>query len=207
MLMQIFVHSIIRYWVSSFIQSVHLSLVISFYLFIFHSSERLWQEFPCENNATCQSGFTLKGYRCLCPPGYEGERCEKGMSLCQRLKWSICEIFSDSQYSFDKFPVVTESGVNCSQCISCWIFLKENSSHSLLSVCNVLFARSFVYFCLVFFVHVCRYFLFIYLFFISNVWHLFRGKSSSYECCILNRVTARRVQKYKLNWEVPPENH
>ncbi|CAH3159161.1 unnamed protein product, partial [Pocillopora meandrina] len=30
----------------------------------------------CENNATCQSGFTLKGYRCLCPPGYEGERYE-----------------------------------------------------------------------------------------------------------------------------------
>ncbi|CAH3159167.1 unnamed protein product, partial [Pocillopora meandrina] len=30
----------------------------------------------CENNATCQSGFTLKGYRCLCPPGFKGEYCE-----------------------------------------------------------------------------------------------------------------------------------
>ena len=40
----------------------------------------------CENDATCQSGFTLKGYQCLCPPGFEGERCEKGMSLSHLLK-------------------------------------------------------------------------------------------------------------------------
>ncbi|CAH3159142.1 unnamed protein product [Pocillopora meandrina] len=40
----------------------------------------------CQNNATCQSGFTLKGYRCLCPPGFNGERCEIGRSLSQHLK-------------------------------------------------------------------------------------------------------------------------
>ena len=32
----------------------------------------------CQNNAACQSGFTIKGYRCSCPPGFEGEYCEKG---------------------------------------------------------------------------------------------------------------------------------
>ena len=73
----------------------------------------------CHNNATCRSGFTLKGYRCLCPPGFEGERCENGMSLSQHLKWRTCEIFSDSQYLLDKFPLVNESGVNSSQCILC----------------------------------------------------------------------------------------
>ena len=33
---------------------------------------------PCQNNATCQSGFTKKGYRCLCTAGFEGPICERG---------------------------------------------------------------------------------------------------------------------------------
>ena len=33
---------------------------------------------PCKNNATCQSGFTKKGYRCLCTAGFEGLICERG---------------------------------------------------------------------------------------------------------------------------------
>ncbi|RMX47711.1 hypothetical protein pdam_00012326, partial [Pocillopora damicornis] len=36
----------------------------------------------CQNNAICESGFTFKGYRCLCPPGFEGENCEKA-DVCQ----------------------------------------------------------------------------------------------------------------------------
>ena len=33
---------------------------------------------PCKNNATCQSGFTKKGYRCFCTAGFEGLICERG---------------------------------------------------------------------------------------------------------------------------------
>ncbi|KAM7445022.1 hypothetical protein ABFA07_006409 [Porites harrisoni] len=33
---------------------------------------------PCKNKATCQTGFTGKGYHCLCLVGFEGEHCESG---------------------------------------------------------------------------------------------------------------------------------
>ena len=33
---------------------------------------------PCKNIATCQSGFTRKGYRCLCTAGFEGPICDRG---------------------------------------------------------------------------------------------------------------------------------
>ncbi|CAH3037495.1 unnamed protein product, partial [Pocillopora meandrina] len=30
---------------------------------------------PCLNRGTCQVGFTSKGFRCLCVPGYAGANC------------------------------------------------------------------------------------------------------------------------------------
>ena len=65
-----------------------------FFRFFFLLQNACDKSFQCQNNATCQSGFTLKGYRCLCPPGFKGELCETGMSLSQYLKWRICETFS-----------------------------------------------------------------------------------------------------------------
>ena len=35
----------------------------------------------CQNQATCQTGFTAKGYRCLCIAGFKGEYCEIGEFL------------------------------------------------------------------------------------------------------------------------------
>ena len=34
----------------------------------------------CENGGTCQSGFTDKGYQCVCLPGFTSAHCEKGIS-------------------------------------------------------------------------------------------------------------------------------
>ena len=85
--MQILVHSITRYLVPSFTQTLDLSLVISFHC-VFVLQNACDKSPQCQNNATCQSGFTFKGYRCLCPSGYKGEYCEKGMSLSQHLKWT-----------------------------------------------------------------------------------------------------------------------
>ncbi|XP_078349745.1 uncharacterized protein LOC144634603 [Oculina patagonica] len=36
----------------------------------------------CRNNATCQTGFTDRGYRCLCDDGFEGDDCEKDIDKC-----------------------------------------------------------------------------------------------------------------------------
>ena len=60
---------------SSIYQSFNTSI---FLLFFFFFQNACGKNPPCQNNATCQSGFTIKGYRCLCPPGLEGEHCEKG---------------------------------------------------------------------------------------------------------------------------------
>ena len=88
--MQMFVYSIIRYLVSSFNQSLFLSFVFSLFFLLENACDK---SFQCQNNATCLAGFTLKGYRCLCHPGFEGELCEKGTSLSQYLKWRIWDFF------------------------------------------------------------------------------------------------------------------
>ena len=36
---------------------------------------------PCKNNAICQSGFTDKGYRCLCSAGFKGQICDEGNAI------------------------------------------------------------------------------------------------------------------------------
>ena len=97
--LQIFVYSIIRL------------LSFAIYPFIFLSSFNFFlpqnacdKSSQCQNNATCQSGFTLKGYRCLCPPGFEGELCETGISLSQHFKRRISEILSDFQCWYDNCP-------------------------------------------------------------------------------------------------------
>lgn len=49
---------------------------------------------PCKNNATCQSGFTSKGYRCSCTSGFTGENCEYGKQEKSTLTFSFDKIAS-----------------------------------------------------------------------------------------------------------------
>ena len=36
---------------------------------------------PCKNDAACQSGFTDKGYRCLCSAGFKGQICDEDNAI------------------------------------------------------------------------------------------------------------------------------
>nr|XP_058960272.1 uncharacterized protein LOC131787202 [Pocillopora verrucosa] len=48
----------------------------------YHAAESACVDNPCRNNATCQTGFTDKGYRCLCTAGFKGPRCKKDFDEC-----------------------------------------------------------------------------------------------------------------------------
>ncbi|XP_073249942.1 uncharacterized protein [Porites lutea] len=52
------------------------------YDYIYREAENECVNNRCENNATCQTGFTDKGYRCLCTAGFEGNYCEIDVDEC-----------------------------------------------------------------------------------------------------------------------------
>nr|XP_058967977.1 uromodulin-like [Pocillopora verrucosa] len=93
------------------------------------------KSFQCQNNATCQSGFTLKGYRCLCPPGFKGEFCEtdfdecKGNHACHESANCTNTIGS---HVCDCQPGYTGNGQNCTDIDEC----KGNHSCHVNATCT-----------------------------------------------------------------------
>ncbi|XP_067047591.1 uncharacterized protein [Acropora muricata] len=45
--------------------------------YIYKGAESACDRALCENGGICQSGFTDKGYRCVCPPDFSSAHCEK----------------------------------------------------------------------------------------------------------------------------------
>ncbi|XP_022789957.1 protein kinase C-binding protein NELL1-like [Stylophora pistillata] len=50
--------------------------------YFYRAAESACVDNPCDNNATCQSGFTDKGYCCLCTTGFKGPNCSKDIDEC-----------------------------------------------------------------------------------------------------------------------------
>ena len=47
-------------------------------IYVFFSFKNACAKKPCQNNSTCQAGFTDRDYQCLCSPGFTGHDCENG---------------------------------------------------------------------------------------------------------------------------------
>nr|XP_058951037.1 uncharacterized protein LOC131778640 [Pocillopora verrucosa] len=62
----------------------HEEKLIDQEMYFYHAAESNCVQNPCKNNATCQSGFTKKGYRCLCTAGFEGPICQRDINECVR---------------------------------------------------------------------------------------------------------------------------
>jgi len=52
--------------------------------YFYHGADSACDTALCENGGTCQSGFTHKGYQCICPLGFTGEICETDIDECSQ---------------------------------------------------------------------------------------------------------------------------
>ncbi|XP_067048429.1 uncharacterized protein [Acropora muricata] len=50
---------------------------------VYKGAESACDRAGCENGGTCQSGFTDKGYQCVCLPGFTSAHCEKAMPFAR----------------------------------------------------------------------------------------------------------------------------
>ncbi|XP_068735801.1 uncharacterized protein [Montipora capricornis] len=77
----------------------------------------------CQNNSTCQAGFTERGYRCLCGSGFCGEHCETDIDECSARQAecsanAVCHNLQGS-YSCSCKEGYYGDGKNCTAANSC----------------------------------------------------------------------------------------
>ena len=63
----------------------------SFINIILNLFQTYCQSSPCVLNATCQEGFGYQEYRCICPQGYHGDKCQLGKAVEREGAYSMPE--------------------------------------------------------------------------------------------------------------------
>ncbi|XP_068705887.1 latent-transforming growth factor beta-binding protein 1-like [Montipora foliosa] len=97
--------------------------------YIYRGTENACGKSACENGGTCQSGFTQKRYRCLCPPGFNGDFCQEDVDECS--SENECHVNATCTNTIGSYKCTckegfTGDGRNCSDINEC---SSENECH------------------------------------------------------------------------------
>ncbi|XP_058946064.2 uncharacterized protein [Pocillopora verrucosa] len=103
----------------------------------YHAAKSACVKNFCKNNATCQSGFNDKGYRCLCTAGFKGRHCDQDVDECSSGFHScsadaVCNNTKGSYYCTCK-PGYSGDGWSCNDINEC---IEGISNCSIDAVCN-----------------------------------------------------------------------
>ncbi|XP_022777800.1 uncharacterized protein LOC111319257 [Stylophora pistillata] len=105
--------------------------------FSYHAAETACVKNSCKNNATCQSGFTDEGYRCLCTVGFKGQTCDKDIDECATSKHdcsasAVC-MNTKGSYNCTCKPGYSGDGRTCKDVDECAV---GNHDCGTNAVCN-----------------------------------------------------------------------
>ncbi|XP_022795527.1 pro-epidermal growth factor-like [Stylophora pistillata] len=93
--------------------------------YLYYGAESTCIRNLCKNNATCQSGFTDKGYRCWCTAGFKGQTCDEDINECvtEEQRCSVDAVCSNTKGSYNCSckPGFLGNGSSCTDIDECAI--------------------------------------------------------------------------------------
>ncbi|XP_031557585.1 neurogenic locus notch homolog protein 4-like, partial [Actinia tenebrosa] len=89
--------------------------------YVYVGTENACQNSPCHKNSACRTNIRdeTKPHWCVCPPGFRGPSCSKGIDECQTSSSSKCPEFSTCQNTNGSFHCQCNVGykLNDSKCV------------------------------------------------------------------------------------------